>query len=437
VPKLTDVVALQLGIFLCAGCGLFSGTSDSSTSATGGGGGGGGGADGTVVDCGDGTKVCMWTNAAMCQNESFYLRRVECAVHSIGAPSDFVDQTSLGAQCNPVDPPEGVDTPMLGFGTDPCSTCNLCHYRAHGSTFGGLGDMVLDELNYCPSILPQDVLAASICTDPTISGPVWTCPASLNIHGTVEEWNAVSNTWNATVMVSEAVGNPVCVYASDSDDARTNCEGHCSTVNQWYQDKEDEDPTIYRWTPFSCSLHASSQPAVTTNPTADCLNGGPMSSTSAPYKIKGFVSVVSSHGESALIRPIEGSADYSISNCQNDICDFTLTGVEFYSYPLSGSYTDAAGGTGSYTFSQIGMTMAQAATGKLDNARGVVLFDDDIRTIVSLQSLSIDGVQIGTIDNRYTSTSQAVGQLAAGGGTLNIIHQSSAYTIYITLNMYQ
>ena len=71
----------------------------------------------------------------------------------------------------------------------------------------------------------------------------------------------------------------------------------------------------------------------------------------------------------------------------------------------------------------------------LDQTRGAVTFTDDANMILDVDNVTIDGLPVGSIDNRYASTSQAVGSLSNGTLTLNVILQDPTLTAYVTLNV--
>ena len=68
-------------------------------------------------------------------------------------------------------------------------------------------------------------------------------------------------------------------------------------------------------------------------------------------------------------------------------------------------------------------------------SRGTVSFTDDVNMVLDIDNLVVDGIAIGSVDNKYTSTSQAVGSISSGDLVLNITHQAPGVTSHITLNV--
>ncbi|HFE47288.1 MAG TPA: hypothetical protein ENJ18_17670 [Nannocystis exedens] len=298
----------------------------------------------------------------------------------------------------------------------------------------------LTELSdLCPSFNEVDVVNSPLCNDPENDDPPnqeelnWMCPASLSIHGDMELWNDGSQMWDYEYTTWEASVRPVCIGAPDISTAKKNCEGHCNIVDDFY---EAQESPIRRWdasNEFDCSLHASSTPITTTNPINDCLAGGVMPHAFVPYNFTGTMLIGLSTGESALISPIQGAVNYVISDCARGLCDLTLTSIEVFSHPASGFYMDAAGGSGSYTYSNIGITLAEPVGAALDQARGTVTFREHANIVMDVDDITLDGAFLGPIDDQYTS--QVVGSLRDDRLSLNIIHQTPSLTLYILLHV--
>jgi len=199
------LLVVPISLSLVVGCGLFTGgTTDTGTGTTMEPAGPLGGIE---VDCGDGTKVCVWESST-CPVHDYYLSRLDCAKYGPGTPFDYIGELTFGQSCDPFYPANGTHPAFIGSFEGPCSDCAMCYSRAQAWAFGNIPAGDLSELQWCPSLVPNEVEISELCTNPQGNSGVWTCPASLQTIGIYETWSDIEQAWTVDTTVYEAQGIP-------------------------------------------------------------------------------------------------------------------------------------------------------------------------------------------------------------------------------------